>query len=339
MSGLVSFLNASLHQTLKTSHHYGTACKAILEKLELVIGDWYEVGHGHMDNQTVIAPLVGSLWQDTKISLIFAGALRETIPHAVILGVLEDLEEIALSLAIVGRVAIARSRTPQYEYYEAFSEIIYEAVRFVAATSEPQISREVDRMLDRTVSHALSLIAQSYESQSDQSSNDLFHASAIWAFLMHYYLATKKKSILDAYIDTVRQLININEKKAGLNAKDRHSATALYRYIKLFGAWLYRFAPNDASNKDILLFLAKKHSQQGPWGRSSFASGMASLGYPTGDISGAWYVHPSLHWGDQQRLVTQELNDMGSYKSYDRLVRRIAGRLGTYVQYSYSSRI
>jgi len=327
VSGFVSMLQTSLRQALKTGYRYDAASDILLENLGTILSAWYENDHGHMDNQTVIAPLVGGLFQGPKVSGIFADVLRSTIPNTAILGVLEDLEKIARQLGILAQRAIAQNRTPQYEYFGAFAEMVYEAVRFAAGNSEPEISREVDAFLKRTVSPALWPIAEAYRNPSYHALNDLFDLSPSWAFLMHYYRESKRPAILNVYVTTLRDLIRIDGKVADSVRGDHHKLAELYKYIKLFGAWLNRFTPNHPCNKEVLLFLAKNHDLERRREDRSFRSEMDYYGYPGDNIHSAWYIHPSPHWTGQQWPVTQELNDLTSYKAYDRLVRHIANRL------------
>ena len=332
VSAFASLLHTSLLQALKTGHHYDIACKVLLENLEAIMSVWHENDHGHMNNQTVIAPLVGGLWQGPKLPRIYADVLRRTIPDRAILGILEDLEKIAWQVGALGQRAIANNRTPQYDFFYAFSEMAYEAIRFAASSSEQEISDEVDKFLENTISPAGYLIAECYKNPSYHAFNDLFAVSAIWAFLIYYYQQSKRQSILNLYVKTLDQLMTTDRKAVDSLAKDDYRLTELYKYIKLFGAWLYRFMPYHPFNKEVFLFLARNHIQQRLHRGRPIESEMDYLGYPTEHIGLSWYIHPSGHWADQQWPVTNELNDLASYKLFDKLVRHIAIRLGTYVE-------
>lgn len=331
LSAFASLLRTSLLQALKTGHHYDSGCKVLLENLEAIMSAWYENHHAYMDNQTVIAPLVGGLWQGPKIPRTYADVLRRTIPDNAILGILEDLKEIAWQVGVIAGQAIAENCAPQSEYFLAFSEMAYEAIRFAASRSEQDIPHEVDAFLEGTVSPVVSLIAASYKNPSYEASADLFKVSAIWAFLIYYYRQSKRESILNLYVKTLGELMTIDEKTADTFGKDDLRLIKLYKYIKLFGAWLYQFVPCHPFNKEVLLFLGRNCVQQRLRRGLPMGSQMDYLGYPT-EHFGNLYIHPSEHWAAQQRPVTNELDDLASYRSFDRLVRKIARRLGTYVE-------
>jgi hypothetical protein len=331
-SAFASLLQACIEQSLKTGDRYDGACRMLLEKLDSIMTVWYEKDHGHMDNQTVIAPLIGGLWQGPTIPWIFAAVLRTKIPDSAIVGALGDLQEIAREIGRLGRCAIANNRAPQYDYFVAFSEIGYEVIRFVAGESESEIAGELNNFLEATLSPAVSLVSESYKNSSYHASDDLLHVSPLWAFLMHYYLQSKKACFLEFYAETFKQLMTIDREAVALHGEDPHRLSRLYKYVKLFGAWFYRFARRHALNKEVILFLAENHAQQGLQRGFPARPEMDSLGYPTAHIGEGWFIQPSGHWPEEGRQVTRELNDLGSYKRYDRLVRRVARKMGTYVE-------
>jgi hypothetical protein len=334
LAQLTSLLHATIQQTIKSEHHYTIASKVLLEKAEAVVEKWYEQSHSHNDNQTVISPLVGGLWIGTKWTKIVAAALRGALTQHTTSPILEDVSNIVRTLNHLGVLAIQKGRTPQYEYFVALSEITYEAVTLAAkSTKDPAVANDAFKLVDKSFRAALQLLSASYSSHSYQSFEDLFHVSAIWAFLITAYQETKAARLLEIYAQATEGLISIVEKSPPRNQERNPEFSELYKYIKLFGAWLYRYCPKHKLNKKILLFLARNHELQHFGLRHSSYSAMGDIGYPTELIAGAWYVHPSEHWPDEQWIVTRELNHMPSYKSYDRLVRKIALRLGAFVKF------
>lgn len=327
----VSLLHTSLQQASKTGHRYDTACRVLLENLEAVVSSWYEREKSHPDNQSVIAPIVGSLWLGTTVPRLFAKILRAERPQKVDRGTMEDLREVASLVGRLGQTAIVKNRTPQYEFFSAFSETAYEAIRF-ATTSDPKMSHEVDAFVKRVIQNGVSLVAETYKNPSYEPFDDLFNLSAIWAFLMHYYQQTRREVFLDLYVEILDWLIAIDKDAVDRIGEDQHRITELYRYIKLFGAWLFRFVPTHPFNEKVVHFLAERHVQQRLQRGLTIESEMSYHGYPTDHIAHVWFIRPSEHWPDQQQPVTRELNDLNSYKSYDKEVCERAKKLGTYVE-------
>lgn len=334
LAQLTTLLHATVRQTIKSQHHFTIASKLLLEKTEAIVETWYEKGHGHLDNQAVTAPLVGGLWTGTKWASTAAEALRGPLNERTASPILEDVSNIVRTLGDLGALAIRKRRTPQYEYFVALSEIGYEAIKFASKSSkDPRIATDAFKLVDKSLHTGVRLVDASSSSPSYQGFEDLFHLSSIWAFLVTSYQETKAARLLEIYAQATEGLISIIEKSLAKGHKSEEFSES-YKYIKLFGAWLYRYCPTHKLNKRILLFLAKNHEMQRYGLRRSSYSPMADIGYPTEPIVEAWYIRPSQHWSPEEQLkVTRELNHIPSYKAYDRVVRKLALRLGTFVRF------
>lgn len=343
ISGLVSFAHIILGKEIETGHVFSNSVNNVVEKICTVIDSWYEKPHDHLSNQTVIAPLVGGLWSEPTVPRIFAATLRIDLPDPVVAQTLEELKELSQRLSHLAAKAVRKNRTPQYEYFESASEVAYEAIKFAARSSSDRQRLEMaNELVDAAVGFGTGLAELHIRTEGYHGFEDLYKLSPIWAFLIHYSETTNNAHLTEKFVESTERLMKTVETLVGaVNVAgqtghprgNNYDLTECCKYVKLFGAWLHRKYPRHPCNKRILLFLAKHYTLLiGSGGPAYSSSAMARLGYPIENIGQAWYIFPSEYWDNERMPVTQSLNELDSYKTYDRLVRKIALRLGTYVE-------
>jgi hypothetical protein len=213
-----------------------------------------------------------------------------------------------------------------YEYFMAYSEIIFTiiqyTVRLLTRTGDGKLrhlKEGAHSLLKEGVENAANLISWDL-ARKEHTMDPLFKLSPVFAFLVYYSKGENKELFQEerlAFINyLLKSYVNINSEEG----YQIHKKSNLYKYIKLFGAWIYKYYEADAINDQIIAFLAEHYKDNLIDKRSYTYSDMDKLGYPTDHIAGEWYIYPSEFWGSEQWPITNELNNIDLYSKYNDII-------------------
>lgn len=317
IEALVSILRTALHQMATTDWQFDIACDELCKRIEQILAAWYASRHTHIDNQTVIAPLIGGLWLRPNVADIFRELLHRPLKDRATESMLRDLERVVRLIGRLGTIAIRSNSSPQYEYCKSISELGYEAIDFALRSQDRVPKQSALGLIEKTMSAATALTSATFRTPEYFDLQNLYNLSPIWAFLIYFSRDSSREGFLQIYGKGVRDLLSLLENRISEAGSDEAGRIpAIYKYIKMFGAWVYRMHPTDEINALVLTTLARHYAARGRNDREGTGSIMASLGYPTEVIGGAWYIWPSDHWSHLQVGVTRELNDLSAYEAY-----------------------
>ena len=337
INGLVVML-FSLFKVLRDKgwvgdHNVSKLCENIEKVMDMV----YDTKMDFMTYSTISAPLVGSLWSDGNFADIFRTVLsqkydkRHSEGHA-----LRELENLAKTLRYIGAKAITNGKGHTSEYFMSFSEIAYSSIHYLLNLNKEVTSEDEEReslsdagsdLLKEVVTESLNMFSW-YPSSEGHGYDFLNKLSPIGAFLTYYARSDQPSIFYEIRNKFIEKLLEIyvSFKPKGGNQINRK--WEIYRYLKLFGAWIYKYSREDSLTLKLIRLLAE--SYPGTLTRDPFYysnSKMERLGYPSEHIGQQWYVYPSDFWPNEQWVVTNELNDMRNYEKYDKVISRFHRRI------------
>ena len=281
---------------------------------------------------TIPTPLAGSLWIDESISSIISDTLKQECNDENKEYFFENIIYIIDCLGEISRKAIVKNKGHLDDYLMFFSEIIYHFGIYLSnfndnfETTDPLvlgIRKELSNLMNKLLENIM-VIYNLY--LSTDSFMNIFFLSPVFAFLT--YFSDKEKSsklLLEKRNLFISQLLYMYTGFKQKDRKDKHNRRNLYRYIKLFGAWIDRSKSNSIK-KDIIRVLANEYGEFRQETYPKFISPLETLGYPRGDIRGEWYIYPSKYWINTQWKITNELNDKSNnylnYNLYDKKIKK-----------------
>ncbi len=310
----------------------GREVKSLCEKIAIIMSNALNSKLDFLSYPTIHAPLVGSLWRDENISSVIYDALNQECNDKNKEYLFKNIFYIVECLGVISRKAIVKNKGHLDNYLIAFSEIIYHFSIYLSNFNDNfettghlvlGIRKELSNLMNKLLENIIGIYNLYL---STDSFIDLFDLSPVFAFLT--YFADKEKSsklLLETRNLFISQLLYMCTEFKPKDIKNKHNKKNLYRYIKLFGAWINR-SKNNSIKKDIIRVLANEYEEFRHETHHTFSSPLETLGYPGGDIGGEWYIYPSEYWVNEQWEITNELNDKSNnylnYYLYDKKITK-----------------
>jgi hypothetical protein len=309
----------------------GREVKGLCGMISTIMDNAFSSNLDFMSYSTIQAPLSYSIEND-NISFVIYAVLNQECDDKNKIYLFKCLIYINECLSKISKKAIINNKGRLDEYLMVFSEIMYHYSKYLSNFNDHfdtkdylilEIRKELSNLMNKLVENITNIYKIYLPCDSFMS---LFHISPVFAFLT--YFADDKKSsklLLEARNMFITQLLNIYKELKQKDVTDKYNRGYLYRYIKLFGAWINKLK-NNSINKDIIRVLANEYEEVRYEKGILFESEMQNLGYPGGDIGGEWYIFPSKYWVNDQWKITNELNDKSNnylnYHLYDEKITK-----------------
>jgi len=309
----------------------GREVKSLCEMISIIMDNAFNSNLDFMSYSRIQAPLSYSIEND-NISFVIYAVLNQECDDKNKIYLFKCLIYINECLSEISKKAIINNKGRLDEYLMVFSEIMYHYSKYLSYFDDSfktkdhlilEIREELSNLMNKLIENITNIYKIYLPSDSFMS---LFNISPVFAFLT--YFADDKKSsklLLKARNMFITQLLDIYKELKQKDVNDKYNSGYLYRYIKLFGAWINR-SKNNSIKKDIIRALANEYEEFGYGTEHTFSSLMENLGYPGGDIGGEWYIFPSKYWTNDQWKITNELNDKSNnylnYHSYDKKISK-----------------
>jgi len=304
----------------------------LCEDIEKIFEAAYMEKRDVMTDMMLSAPLVGPFWIDVKFVYIFKIAiLQKYDKEASERCAINSLKRLSSCLRRVGAIVSKNQAGSISDYFESFSEITYLIVNYIIDLGQQnsQQPEEVQRLLMT----ANELLFESIDEvnnlltwylASESSGHDcLYNLSPIFAFLSYYSAKNNLKILIDGRDRFLERMLNIYNKFKPKGDKEDYKKKDLYRYLKLFGAWEYKYARRSSLTLSVFETLVKDCLNEPEEDLYSYIyPEMQQLGYPI--VYGKeWSVFSSNYWTHKiQSGITNELNDMKNYRKWDKLIKR-----------------
>ena len=279
----------------------------------------------------ISTPLVGSSWTDENISSIISDVLKQECSDENKEYLFKNIGYIIDCQGEISRKAIVENRGHLDDYLMFFSEIIYHFSVYLSnfndnfETKDPlvlRIRKELSNVMNKLLENTM-VIYNLY--LTTDSFINIFYISPVFAFLTYFTDKGKSsKLLLEKRNLFISQLLSMYTGFKAKDIKDKKKRKNLYRYIKLFGAWIDRSKSNSIK-KDIITVLANEYEEFRQETYHKLISPLEILGYPRG-VLGDWNIYISKYWIKDKWKITDELNDKSNdymnYKSYDRKIKK-----------------
>ena len=331
--GLLMILKGFLEKIINEGKIFsGMEVKSLCNMIVNIMNNVLNSKLDFLSYSTIQAPLVGSLWRDEKISSIIHDVLFNECNDKNKEHIFESISYIVECLSEISRKAIVKNKGHLHEYSMCFSEIVYYLSIYLSnfndnIVTSDQLVLRIREKISSLMYKLLESIIEIYRVYLSIDSNvNLFYLSPTFAFLT--YFAEKKKSsallleIRDLYIS---QLLIMYTEFKPKDRKDERNRRNLYRYIKLFGAWINR-SKNNSIKKEIIRVLANGYIEFREISHTLIISPLQTLGYPGGIILEEWHIYPKECWLNDQGKITNELNDKSNnylnYYIFDKKIKK-----------------
>jgi hypothetical protein len=309
----------------------------VLEDMEDILKSVNSVEIDSYSYQTIVAPLVGSLWCDGNLADIFAHMLNTGFGNNRLYNsFLHNAISISSTLRRISSSRIEKGYAYSYEFFLVFSEIIYTTIihnnklqekindldtKQLESEGYLPILENSKKLLKTVVKDSLYTLSW-HDPNSQNGYKYLFKISPVFAFLVYFSKKYPSEAIILAKDEFITQFCDLYKKFKERTKEYPHFIRSMYSYLKMFGAWYYKQKPDSTLTKNIIELLVADYVEEKYTGFSirPSRSRMEELGYPTELISDSWYVYPSDYWPQDQWLVTNELNDMDNYESFHNLI-------------------
>jgi len=330
--GLVMII-LSLFQKAQTGNFaLETYISNLCEDIEKIFEAAYMEKRDFYTDMMISAPLVGSLWLDVKFVDIFKIAIsqkydKETSERYAI----NSLKRLSSCLRRVGAIVSKNQASSIPDYFESFSEIIYLIINYIIGLGQRNSSQpeEVQRLLGtanelliESVDEANNLLTLSLESESSDR-DCLYNLSAIFAFLSYYSAKNKLQIFIDGRNRFLKRILDIYNNFKSRGDEEEHKKKNLYRYLKLFGAWEYKYDRRNLLTSLVFKTLVEDYTHKlEEGGYLSMLPEMQELGYPI-LYNEEWELFSSYRWPDEIRSqIKDELNDIENYRRWNSLIKR-----------------
>ena len=332
ISGLIEMLKSFLEKIIEKGKTFSEIeVKELCAIIALIMDNALNSNLDIYSYWTISTPLVGSSWTDDNISSIISSVLKQECSDENKEYLFKNIGYIIDCQGEISRKAIVTKKDDSNGYLMFFSEIIYHFSIYLSnfydnfETKDPfilgirkELSNLMNKLLENTmVIYNLYLTTDSFIS--------IFYISPVFAFLT--YFADKEKAsklLLEKRNFFISQLLSMFTEFKAKDIKDKEKRKNLYRYIKLFGAWIDRSKSNSIK-KDIITVLANEYEEFRQETYQKLVSPLEILGYPRG-VLGDWNIYISKYWIKDKWKITDELNDKSNnymnYKLYDRKIKK-----------------
>ena len=331
--GLLKMLKGFLEKIINEGKIFsGMEVKSLCNMIVNIMNNVLNSKLDYLSYSTIQAPLVGSLWRDEKISSIIHDVLFKECNDKNKEHIFEGISYIVECLSEISRKAIVKNKGHLHEYSMCFSEVVYYLSMYLSdfngnIETSDQLVLRIREKISSLMYKLLENIIEIYRVYlSIDSKINLFDLSPTFAFLT--YFAEKEKSstllleIRDLYIS---RLLFIYTEFKPKDRKDERNRRNLYKYIKLFGAWINR-SKNNSIKKEIIRVLANGYTEFREKSHTLIISPLQTLGYPGDIILEEWHIYPNEYWVNDQGEITNELNDKSNnylnYYIFDKKIKK-----------------
>lgn len=280
----------------------------------------------------ISAPLVGSLWLDVKFVDIFKIAIfQEYNKEASRCCAISSLNILSSCLREIGAIISKKQSASISNYFEAFSGIIYLIINYLIRLGGQNSSQReevqcllkaANELLFTSIDEANNLLSWYLEGEN-VGHDCLYSLSAIFAFLTYYSEKNKSQIFIDGRDRFLKRILDIYDNFKPKGDEGKYKKQDLYRYLKLFGAWEYKYNPRNQLTLNVFKKLVENCLRE-PEGDSHYYiyTEMQLLGYPILDRE-EWRLFSSNYWPNEDiSKITDELNDMENYRKWSELIKR-----------------
>ena len=328
--GLVIII-LSLFQKVQTGNCAGDIyISNLCEDIEKIFETAYMEKRDFDTDMMISAPLVGSLWLDVKFVDIFKIAIsqkydKETSESCSI----NSLKRLSSCLRRVGAIVSKNQASPIYDYFKSFSEITYLIINYIIDlgqrnSSQPEevqhLLMTANELLFKNIDEANNLLTWYLASESS-SLDCLYNLSPIFAFLIYYAAKNKLQIFIDGGNRFLKRMLDVYNNFKPKGDEGEYKKKNLYRYLKLFGAWEYKYDSRNPLTLNTFKTLVENCPQEPEGDRLPYTE-MQLLGYPI-VYGGEWSVFSSNYWPNEDiSKITDELNDMKNYRKWSELIKK-----------------
>lgn len=332
ISGLIIMLKSFLGKIIKRRGKYNeTEVKSLCTIIVSIMNNALNSKLDNVSYLTIPTALVGSSFIYENISSIISDVLKQKCSDKNKEYLFKNIGYIIDCQGEISRKAIVKNKGHLDDYLMFFSEIIYHFSIYLSnfndnfETTNPlvlRIRKELSNLMNKLLENII-VIYNLY--LTTDSFINIFYISPVFAFLT--YFADKEKSsklLLEKRNLFISQLLSMYTGPKAKDIKDKEKRKNLYRYIKLFGAWIDR-SKSNLVKKDIITVLANEYEEFRQETYHKLISQLEILGYPRGDL-GDWNIYISKYWIKDKWKVSDELSDKlnnyKNYKLYDRKIKK-----------------
>jgi len=331
--GLIRMLKSFLGKICKRKKIFnGTEVKSLCKIIVSIMSNALNSKLDIYSYSIIPSALVGSSFKNENISSIISDVLKQKCSHEKKECLFKNIGYIIDCQEDISRKAIAKNKGNLDDYLMCFSEIIY---HFSVYLSNPKenfdaedplvlgIRKELSNLMNKLLQNIM-IIYNLY--LTTDSFINIFCVSPVFAFLT--FFADKENSsklLLEKRNMFISLLLSTYTEFKAKDASGKEKKENLYRYIKLFGAWIDKSKSNPIK-KDIIAVLANDYEEFREKTYPKFIPPLVMLGYPIGYAGGDWNLFISKYWIKDKWKITDELgdklNDYKNYKLYDRKIKK-----------------
>ncbi len=333
ISGLIKMLKSSLGKIIKRRGKYNeidvnSLCRIIVSIMSNALNSKLDF----VSYLTINNALVGSSFMHENISSIISDTLKQKCSDKNKEYLFRNIGYIIDCQGEISRKAIVKNKGHLNDYLMFFSETIYHFSIYLSNTNDNfdaedplvlRIRKELSNLMNKLLKNIM-IIYNLY--LTTDSFINIFYISPIFAFLT--YFAEKENSsklLLEKRNLFINLLLSTYTEFKAKDARDKEKRKNLYRYIKLFGAWIDKSKSNPIK-KDIIVVLTNDYEEFREKTYPKFIPPLVMLGYPMSDAGGDWNLFISKYWIKDKWKITDELgdklNNYKNYKLYDRKIKK-----------------
>jgi hypothetical protein len=339
--GLITMLNTLFENISSKGFIPDYDIKMLCDNIQSIYISSYDAKLNSYNLQAITAPFTGGVWSGITLPLIVRDVCtRRYIGESSQAHAIEELENVIRCLHRSGERAIAHNYLLIHDYFERLSEIAYLVISFIRSNSEQSGLSGSNILLVRSrsllttiIKRTLALYAE-HQRSKEEGQQCTFSLSPIIAILI-YYSRESKLAMFSAEIELfMQELIKLLNKISPVSTSQKYKQQELYRYIKLFGAWIYKYAKHSPLSLLVTKALADKYPREwisffGPrFGMSRvLRSDMQRYNYPCEWTTDSWFLVPSEYWGHEQRAINEELTQIDALINYHKVINSMRRKL------------
>jgi hypothetical protein len=271
---------------------------------------------GYSDSLPLVTSLVSSLeiHADLKNVVNYAfQRIRSTTDLHARARLLLSLEALPTLIVDIVEIVNGKSSHAIHEFGEALSRMAWDTLLFfdmgTLSDEERKILKKLILNIVQNARHILSISPQ-------DEYHDIYEAVfPVYAFMFHFAYNKRNEPVRELLLNSIDSIMQDFVNLGGKDSSDRISKHVPYKYMKMIGAWLYRFDREEHCLKKLVKVLKENIGNEDI---DFYAGGIERLGYPGSMFSNRWTV--PIFSNDANFNIERDLHDDATYREFNKLV-------------------